>query len=328
MRLGLRGRTVLLVLVALAPPTVITLVVALEERDEARRHVQGDVLDTTRLVAADVRRVIDAPEPSSTRSRATWPTARPGPLRAAAGAGAARHRLVRLRRRRRPDGRVHCGTTAEGFERPMDPVDVSSASWFRTVQRRGGFALGDLGARPALGHGGADREPLACPLRAPARRERPLRRPRPPPPRTGAPRSATRPAGTTFVVLDHRGTVVARVPQDERLIGRRLPARPLVETVLRERQGTAEAEGLDGVTRIHGFAPVGGRAGERLFIAAGRTTESVYADPNADLRRYLLLAGLGLGDGAGPELRSPPTCCSTAGAPRWWTPRGASVLAT
>ena len=60
MRLGLRGRILLLVLVALVPPTAIAFVVALEERDEAREHAQGDVLDSTRLVAADVQRVIDS----------------------------------------------------------------------------------------------------------------------------------------------------------------------------------------------------------------------------------------------------------------------------
>jgi hypothetical protein len=59
MRLGLRGRIMLLVLVALAPPTVIALIVALEERHEAREHAQGDLLDTGRLVGADVERVID-----------------------------------------------------------------------------------------------------------------------------------------------------------------------------------------------------------------------------------------------------------------------------
>jgi signal transduction histidine kinase len=100
------------------------------------------------------------------------------------------------------------------------------------------------------------------------------------------------PQGTTFGLLDHRGTVVARQPPGA--IGRRVPERPLVETVLRRRQGTAEVKGLDGVRRIYGFAPVAGTASGRLFVTAGRSSEDVFADPNHDLRRYLLLAGLGL----------------------------------
>ena len=53
-------------------------------------------------------------------------------------------------------------------------------------------------------------------------------------------------------------------------------------------------EGLDGVRRIYGFTPVGGNAKGRLFITAGRSSESVFADPNKDLRRFLLLAALGV----------------------------------
>ena len=51
---------------------------------------------------------------------------------------------------------------------------------------------------------------------------------------------------------------------------------------------------MDGVERIHAFAPVGGMAGDRLFITAGRSSEAVFADPTADMRRFLLLAAIGL----------------------------------
>ena len=60
MSLGLRGRILILVLVALAPPTAIAIIVALEERSEARRHVQADLLDSTRLAAADAASAVDA----------------------------------------------------------------------------------------------------------------------------------------------------------------------------------------------------------------------------------------------------------------------------
>jgi signal transduction histidine kinase len=102
------------------------------------------------------------------------------------------------------------------------------------------------------------------------------------------------PRGTSLVVLDDRGTVVARAPRGDGGVGRRLPERSLVETVLRERQGTAEISGLDGVKRIHGYTPVGDEAGARLFVTAARSSESVFAGPAADMRRFLLLAGVGL----------------------------------
>jgi signal transduction histidine kinase len=191
-----------------------------------------------------------------------------------------------------PDGKVRCGTAVEGFGKPVRGADVSTADWFRAAQREGGFVLGDIGvgplssfdvllaAQPVESRAGAGPSVLftALDLRV-LERATPL---------------GDAPRGTSFVVLDDRGTVVARTPEDRRLIGHRLPERPLVETVLRERQGTAEVKGLDGVKRIHAFAPVGGRAGDKLFITAGRESKSVFADPTGDLQRFLLLAALGL----------------------------------
>src|SRR3954471_22674588 len=58
MRLGLRGRIALLVLVALAPVTVVATVTELAERREARDTARESVLNGARIVAADVRRVI------------------------------------------------------------------------------------------------------------------------------------------------------------------------------------------------------------------------------------------------------------------------------
>jgi signal transduction histidine kinase len=291
MRLGLRGRIMLLVLVALAPPTAIALAVALEERSEAREHAQTDMLDATRLAAADVERVVAA--------TADFMTAVARDLGRRPGRAYCEKLLALVPQSSDwyptagvagPDGRVFCGTAAEGG--PIESVDVSSAEWFREAQARGGFVLGDLGTGPLSG---GDVLLTAHPVRS-ADGGRPsvlfaaldvgrLSR---------FTALGDAPRGTSFVVLDDRGTVVARVPEDDRLIGHRLPERPLVETVLRERQGTAEVQGLDGVRRIHAFVPVGGAAGDQLFITAGRSSESVFADPTGDLRRFLLLAGLGL----------------------------------
>jgi signal transduction histidine kinase len=290
MRLGLRGRILMLVLVALAPPTAIALIVALEERGEARKHAQRDLLDSTRLAAGDAEAAVDA--------TASFLAAVANDLAARRGVEHCERLLSLVPQATdwyssvgvaRPDGRVYCGTTTRGFVQPMGPVDVSGAGWFRRAQRERGFVLGEFGAGPLsskealLGSHAVDRGRGKQPAVLFAALD--------------LARLTTtlglHPRGTTFVIIDHRGTVVARVPSG-RLVGRRLPERPLVETVLRERQGTAEVKGLDGEPTIYGFAPVGGNAAGRLFISAGRTSESVFADPNHDLRRYLLLAGLGL----------------------------------
>jgi signal transduction histidine kinase len=292
MRLGLRGRILMLVLVALAPPTAIAIIVALEERSEARDRAQTDVLDSTRLAAADAEAAVDATA-SFLAAVAQDLAARPGiehckRLLGLVPRATDKYSSVGVAS---PTGRVFCGTTSRGFVQPIGRVNVARAEWFRRAQAESGFVLGEFGAgplsnmqtllashavdrgrfnRPAVVFAGIDVAQLT---------------------KTVGLQDA--PRGTTFVILDHRGTVVARVP-DGRVAGRRLAERPLVETVLRKRQGTAEVKGLDGVPTIYGFAPVGGNAHGRLFIAAGRTSASVFADPNHDLHRYLVLAGLGL----------------------------------
>jgi signal transduction histidine kinase len=292
MRLGLRSRMLVLVLVALTPPTIIALIVALEERHEARVHAQQDVLDTTRLVAADVSRVIG--------STVGFLEAVSDDLAKRPGRGHCERLLALIPRSTErysavgvagPDGRVFCGTTTRGFTRPMDPVDVSRTAWFRAAQRRGGFYLADFGREPLSQMGVLM---ASHPIRArPGERPSVLFAAIDVRQLAGATAFDDAPRGTTFVLLDHRGTLVARAPAIPRLVGQRLTDRPLVETVLRRRQGTAEVEGLDGVRRIQGFVPVGGRAGGRVFMIAGRDSATVFADPNDDLRRFLLLAALG-----------------------------------
>src|SRR5829696_4996765 len=292
MSLGLRGRILILVLVALAPPTAIAIIVALEERTEARRHAQADLLGATRLAAVDAEAAVDA--------TAGFLSAIADDLAARPGVEYCKRLLALVPRATdwystvgvaTAKGRVYCGATAIGPVRRIERADVSKAAWFRRAQSESGFVLGEFGRgplsnmkallaghavdrgrfeRPAVVFAAIDVEQLTHTI--------------------GLQDSPTE---TKYVVIDNRGKLVARVPHDA-TAGTPRAQRSLVKTVLRERQGTAELKGLDGVPTIYGFAPVGGNAKGQLFISAGRTSESVFADPNHDLRRYLVLAGLGL----------------------------------
>ena len=293
MQLGLRGRILLLVLVALAPPTVIALVVALEERHEAREQAQQDVLDTARVAAADVRRVITGTAgflvPLS-RNLAEQPGRRSCErLLGLVPRSTTRYSSVGVAR---SDGRVTCDATATGVARPAHEIDVSGAPWFREAVSGGRFVLGDLrkdplsgkdalmAAQPIPGGDGRTRSVLFAAVDAGEL--------------AGATALTDTPRGTTFLLFDYRGTIIARVPPITGAVGKRGNGRRLTETVLRQRRGTAEVEGVDGVLRIQGFTPVGGPAGDKLFVAAGRASEAVFADPTDDLRRFLLLAVLGV----------------------------------
>jgi signal transduction histidine kinase len=282
---------VILVLVALAPPTAVAIIVALEERGEARRHAQTDLLDSARLAAAATEGTVDGTA-GFLSAVAEDLAARPGVehcqrLLALVPRSTDLYSTVGVATAR---GRVYCGTSMRGFVRPIGPVDVSKAAWFRRAQSERGFVLGEIGEGPLshmkvlLASHAVDRGRFKPPAVVFAALDVDQLTER-----IGLQNA---PRGTKFVVLDHRGKLVARVPDDAP--GRALAERPLVTTVLRERRGTAEVKGLDGVPTMYGFAPVAGNAHGRLFISAGRTSESVFAEPNHDLGRFLVLAGLGL----------------------------------
>lgn len=65
-------------------------------------------------------------------------------------------------------------------------------------------------------------------------------------------------ANTVFGLLDADGTVLARSAAPERFVGTNWRDHAAARVVLRERRGTLEEIGLDGVLRIQGFAPVPG----------------------------------------------------------------------
>jgi signal transduction histidine kinase len=292
MRLGLRGRILLLVLVALTPPTVIALAVAFEERGEARAHALRDVEANGRLVRSDVARVLSGTSKilgAFARDLAARPDRRSCErLLELLPRATARYSSVGVAR---PDGQVYCGANRMGLARPMTEVDVSRAAWFRRAQRTGEFVLGNLGWDP-LTHA---RALMAAQPFRPRAGERPsvlfgaidVRG------LTEATALHDAPRGTAFVLFDNRGRVIARAPAIEPAVGRPLRNPGFLRTVLRERRGAREVRGPDGVNRIQAFAPVGGAAGERLFLTAGRRSAAVFADPNADLRRFLVLALLG-----------------------------------
>src|SRR5262245_32855795 len=152
MRLGLRSRLLLLVLVALAPPTIVAFTVALEERSEARQHAQQDLLATAQLVRADVARLVDATAPFLTAvsgNLAERPDRRSCErLLALVPASTARYSAVGVAE---PDGTIRCGATKMGLAKPMEQVNVARADWFRRAQRTGGYVLGNLGGDPLTG---------------------------------------------------------------------------------------------------------------------------------------------------------------------------------
>ncbi len=283
-----------LVLVALAPPTIVAVVTALDERHEARVHAQQDVLDTARIVQADVERVItgtsgfvapladDLSRHPGRRGCERLLALLPRSSNRFSSVGAAH-----------PDGTLICGATQRGLVDPAGAPGVARAGWFRAARRTDRFVLARFQRDPLSGMGaligaqsvqagpGMPATVLFVSIDI----------------RTLAEATALHdaPQGTTISLFDGRGTILARKPAIEDAVGKRFTNSPVVRTVLAEQQGTAEVEGLDGVKRIQGFVPIRGPGGGQLYVVAGRASSAVFADPDADLRRFIVLGLLGLG---------------------------------
>ena len=294
MRLGLRGRIALLVLVALAPPTIVAIVTELSERHEAQDDAQEAVLDSARVVRADVQRVIEGTAgflAPLARDLARHPGRQSCErLLGLVPRSTSRYSSIGLARR---DGTVICGATQRGVVRRGDAPSLGEIGWFRDAIHAGRFVLGDYDIDPLAGNSALV---AAQPLPTGPRRSKmvifagiDVR--------TLAEAASFHESApdTTVVLFDDSGTILARVPPLAGTVGRRLRDQPLVRTVLRRRQGTAEVDGLDGVERIQGFAPVTGVGGAEVYIAAGRPSSSVFADPKEDMERFVLLGVLGLG---------------------------------
>ena len=64
--------------------------------------------------------------------------------------------------------------------------------------------------------------------------------------------------GARVMVVDGNGTVLARIPDTEKLVGKNLIGMPLVQRMVREDRGVFEAGGIDGLRRMWSFQTLQG----------------------------------------------------------------------
>ena len=283
----------LLVLVALAPPTLVAVVTELSERHEAHEDAEQSVLDSAQVVRADVQRVVEGTAgflAPLARDVARHPGRKSCErLLGLVPRSTSRYSSIGLATR---DGTIVCGATRRGLVHPGETPNVANTSWFRAAIRAGRFVLSGYAIDPLAGTGVLV---AAQPMPTGPRRSKTVMF-------TGIDTHTFAEAAalhketgdTTVVLIDGRGTILARVPPLAGTVGRRLPDQPLVNGVLQGHQGTKEVEGLDGVKRIQGFTPVTGVGGTELYVAAGRPSSSVFADPKADMERFVALGVAGL----------------------------------
>ncbi len=69
--------------------------------------------------------------------------------------------------------------------------------------------------------------------------------------------AANLPKDASLTIIDSEGTVLSRYPDLQKWVGRAAPESDVIKTVLSQREGVAEAVGIDGIPKLYGFRPLG-----------------------------------------------------------------------
>ena len=105
--------------------------------------------------------------------------------------------------------------------------------------------------------------------------------------------AAQLPPGSTLLVSDRHGTILAHYPDEPRRVGETLPTAPVIQAMLQSSgAGTADVAGLDGTPRLFAFAPLGGTSSPDAYVSIGMPPGTALASANRALARNLAWLGL------------------------------------
>jgi len=95
------------------------------------------------------------------------------------------------------------------------------------------------------------------------------------------------PHGAALIVIDRNGTILARYPDPEQWVGKSVPEAAIIQAIFTRQEGTAEAMGVDGVSRLYAFAPVEGAA-SGMHVSIGIPKAIAFAAADQVLARNLV----------------------------------------
>ena len=286
---GLRVRLLLLVLLAVIPALGLTLYTNLEERELRKTNVQEHALRLSRVVSADHERL-------SEEARRLLVTLARVPAvrdrnRAACSALFAdlltQHVSYANLGATDVDGNIFCSAVLL-----TRPVNTADRAWFEQAVRTRDFAIGEYQVgrvtgkpsvnfgHPVLDDAGHVRAVVFAALDLAWLNE--------------LAREAGLPKGSTFSVIDRRGTILVRYPDQGEWVGKLMPESLVLKAIADQQgHGTTEAPGADGVPRLFSFAPFGGTPQSAgAYVSVGIPAAVAFADANRMLARNLAALGL------------------------------------
>jgi PAS domain S-box-containing protein len=94
-----------------------------------------------------------------------------------------------------------------------------------------------------------------------------------------------------FAIIDNRGRIMFRHPQPEKWIGKDFSHTEVIQKILAQKKGLAQARDIHGQERLYAFLPLGGNP-EAGFVFAGITLETILTPARQALIRNLTSLGL------------------------------------
>ena len=283
---GLRMRLMLLVLFAVIPAFGLMGYTAISQRQQAAVNAERDAMNLARLAAQEQSQLIAATH------QLLFMLSQLPAVKQPATATACSRILAELRKPypyytnfgvSTPDGRIFCSAL------PMArPVNNADRSYFRRAIQSRDFGIGDyqIGritgistinfGYPVFDVGGNIKAVVFAALDLSWLNKLIA--------------GIELPSGSTLMVVDSRGTILARLPESDKWVGKSMRTASLVNAMLdRQREGTAELQGLDGVTRLYAFAPLHNSPAGNVYVSVGIPKAVAFAAANRDFARNLAL---------------------------------------
>ena len=280
---GLRARLLLLVFLSLIAPFVLIFYDANQEIRMASAEAEGTALRLVRLAADHHEQLIaDAHGLLVFLSKLPLIMKEPAACNALFASLPQQYPGFRNFAVSDPNGNMLCGSLAA-----VETINFADRPWFRDALESRGFVSSDyligkltkapalVFALPILDASGNVRAVISTAVSLDW-----LNR---------LNEQAQLPEGSVITVMDRNGTILAREPDAERWSGKLYPEAGFTKTILTHKEpSTAEMDGLDGITRLYAFMPLGTRNGlEAAYLAIGIPPETAYKNVLA-LRRQNL----------------------------------------
>ncbi len=284
---SVRIRLILLVLLVLAPAFGLLVYVADRERENGKDDVREKALYLARLAAAEQSQIVQVTH-SKLQYLATAPETR------GAGNGACDALLAREIKSHPyfdnlgvlgPDGIRFCSVL-----QPDQKVDLSDRTYFRRALETRQFSIGDFqigksSGKPSIGFGypaldanGAVRGVVYATLNLDWIGQSLARKQLPP--------------EAALSVIDNQGTMLARFPANDELIGKPIAPAVLREILMHQGDGTLDGAGSTGARLVWGYVPLLEGPSGSLIVRVSIPVGTAYVRVEQTYYRNLLFIAL------------------------------------